>query len=119
MEQRIGYMEKIHNDGQRLEAKVIALSKENDWQKVDRILTALELVGALYHQELVMYHTRRYQVITQLERYYQTLSVEPIWSENDNLLYRVKIRLIHDEQFLQYVIQTVPVPYQNSTISAQ
>jgi hypothetical protein len=117
-------------------------------QKVDRILTALELVGTLYHQEQVMYHTRRaalevghltedllppgvledilqqaisqrYQVITQLEWYYQTLKVEPIWSENDNLLYRVKIPLIHNEQFLQYVIQTFPVPYQNSDVSAQ
>ncbi len=84
-------------------------------QKVDRILTALELVGALYHQEQVMYRTwsaalevghltedllppgvledilqqaisQRYQVITQLEWYYQSLEVEAIWSENDNLL---------------------------------
>ncbi len=77
------------------------------------------LLPGVLHDILQQAISQRYQVITQLERYYQTLSVEPIWSENDNLLYRVKIRLIHDEQFLQYVIQTVPVPYQNSTISAQ
>ncbi len=35
------------------------------------------------------------------------------------ICYRVKIPLIHDEQFLQYMIQTFPVPYQNSAVSAQ
>ncbi len=57
--------------------------------------------------------------MTHLEWYYQALEVEPIWSEKDNLFYRVVIPLIHDELYLQYSIQTFPIPYPNTDISAQ
>ncbi len=57
--------------------------------------------------------------MTQLEWYYQHLEVKPIFSEQDNLLYQVTIPLIHDEQYLQYNIQTFPVPYKNSEMSAK
>ncbi len=60
-----------------------------------------------------------YKVMTQLEWYYQHLEVKPIFSEQDNLLYQVTIPLIHDEQYLQYSIQTFPVPYKNSEMSAK
>jgi hypothetical protein len=117
-------------------------------QQVDRILNALELVGELYHQERNLYHDQRaalevghltedllppkvledilqqaisqgYHVITQLEWYYQTLEVKPIWSDNDNLLYRVKIPLVDDELYLLYTILTFPIPYPTTSISAQ
>ncbi len=117
-------------------------------QTVDRIINVLELVGELYKEEKRLYHNQRaalkvghltedllnprdleeilqkavaqrYQVITQLEWYYQSLIVEPMLSEKDNLLYRVVIPLIHDDQYLQYSIQIFPLPYPNSNTITQ
>lgn len=116
-------------------------------QELDRILTILELLTQEYVRQKDTYHVQRtslevghltedllppsilqdileqavtkgFNVIPQLAWYYQYLSVEPIWSDQDNLLYKVEIPLIDSTDYLQYTIKTFPVPYEQSSVKA-
>jgi hypothetical protein len=116
-------------------------------QEVDRILTALELISDAYRRQTDLHQAQRaalevghltekllppgvleeilqqgisqgYQVVTQLEWYYQYLEVHPIWNDNGNLLYKVELPLLDDVKYIHYKILTFPVPYENEMLSA-
>lgn len=139
------YIEQLRVQGISYRTRITSLEIR---QEMDRIMQALELVSDVYQQERAAYHVQRaalevghltedllpprtledilnqaisqgYHIVTQLEWYYQHLEVKPIFSESDNLLYQVIIPLIDNEQYLQYKIQTFPVPYINSELSAK
>jgi len=62
---------------------------------------------------------QRLQPVDTLEWYYQYVIVEPIWGDNETLIYRAKIPLIDGKHYLRYFINTWPVPYNSTHYSLQ
>ena len=51
-----------------------------------------------------------------VEWYYQYTLIEPIWSKNDELIYKAEIPLVSDTQYIHYVLNSWPVPVGNHTV---
>ena len=58
-----------------------------------------------------------YHIIKNIEWYYQSLSVTPLWRETTSaLVYKIELPLIADRPYLLYNVLSHPVPINNSNI---
>ena len=58
-----------------------------------------------------------YHIIKNIEWYYQSLSVTPLWRETTSaLIYKIELPLIADRPYLLYNVLSHPVPINNSDI---
>jgi len=116
--------------------------------EMERIISALEVAYQQYQDRVSLYHTHRaslemgrltedllppkvlmdvlhqaaqegYDYVSQIEWYYQYISVEPIWQEGQNLVYRVTIPLFDKQSYLLYSVHTFPNPIPNSSFSVK
>ena len=67
--------------------------------------------------EILAQASGRFQVISELEWYYQSLSVTPLWHSSNKLLYKIEIPLIAPRPYLLYQVLSHPVPITNSSFT--
>ena len=67
-------------------------------------------------REILSQAAGKYNVIDQLQWYYQFITVTPLWdSQSNNLLYKFELPMLADTHHLLFNIFTHPVPVSNST----
>ena len=94
--------------------------------KYARQLTSLEL-GQLTEdlllpvelQKILMMDTAQFTMIPTVKWYYEHISIQPIWGDEDRLVYRAKLPLISPTEYIFYQIYTWPLPYNATGYSAQ
>ena len=112
--------------------------------EMNRVISSLETLHQEYIHQLKIYHIQKaslergyltetllpvavlesilhkasvagYDIVSQIEWYYQTLTVEPIWQANNTLIYRIFIPMLDKTNYLYYRTFTYPTPIKNST----
>jgi hypothetical protein len=107
-----------------LELAVDIYSADVDQYRRERVsLEAGRLTEELLPAELlaeVLAESRKFRVesVARIEWYYETMQIEPVWGDEDTLMYYVKIPLVDPTRYLHYTISTWPVPYQDEDLSA-
>lgn len=56
-------------------------------------------------------------MVKQIEWYYQFVHVEPLWGENDVIVFQFKLPLVGATYFIHYMIEAFPVPQSNGTVT--
>lgn len=137
------FLERLNTDYYWTSSKVELLRVE---MEVERILEDLELLTDAYEETTTVYHIQRGALewgklsediltieqlkqilyrgkgqnmigITPVEWYYRYSTVEPIWADDDTLVFRVALPLIGSKQYIRYNIESFPVPLKdNATV---
>ena len=113
--------------------------------EVDRILEDLELMTNAYCDAHLVYHFQRGALewgrlsesilplrhleqilnegkgqnmvsISPIEWYYRYCEVEPLWSTDKTLAYRVSIPFIESKQYIRYSVESFPIPLNDSEL---
>lgn len=54
--------------------------------------------------------------VSNVDWYYQYTLIEPIWSKDNELIYKAEIPLVSNTQYIHYVLNSWPVPVGNHTM---
>ena len=71
------------------------------------------------HNVLQQAVQKGFDYVSQIEWYYQYLTVEPVWQSGQNLVYRISIPLFYKHTYLMFNVYTYPNPVPNSSYSIQ
>ena len=137
------FIERLSNSSFWLTVQVERLKVK---MEVDRILEDLEMMTDAYCDTHMLYHFQRGSLewgklsedilsleqlrqilykgkgqnmisIDPIEWYYRFCKVEPLWSSDKTLVYRVSIPFIDRKQYLKYSIESFPIPLNDSNMA--
>ena len=137
----------LQNMSNRLADMELRLGAAELRLEMDRVISALETVYDLYQQDMRRHQEQRialetgrlsedllsrttllsiletiratgYNYIETLEWFYQYLTVQPVWQNDENLLFRIVLPLIDQTPSLLYHVRSFPSPLPNSNVTA-
>ena len=84
-----------------------------EWGKLSEDILSLEQLRQILHKG----KGQNMMSIEPVEWYYRFCEVEPLWSSDKTLVYRVSIPFVDRKKYLKYSIESFPIPLNDSNMA--